>query len=527
MIISGGSRSQWRKFAAHLMKTEGGQQRVAIEEIRGLAADNLVDAFHELEALGQGTRATNFYYHANIDPRADEHMTEEQWENAVDMLEKNLGLEGHSRFVVEHEKHGRTHRHVVWSRVDTDHMRVVPDEWDYSIHQRTADELEKEFGHEKTPRRREPGQSKGPENWEYFRGKESRINPKEVQTELTALWHQADTPQAFAAALAEKDYILCEGDRGLCVVDQAGKEHSLYRRVGERKAVVDDRMEGIDRESLPTVAEARALARERTKEHGARKEREDAQPDPLPPSFSPSPAPALAPSPSPQPQPSAAPSPRRRKPSRFMELAEEALHSLKTVFTRKDAAAPEQAADIFKPEAGSFERIAEKLARGAGEAAPILETAAATAAIVEGEHAAHEALHEKKGPAATPEPSAFERMARERKQAIRETTSDDELISAGIDWLARKTGTPLSAALPPGRELTAFERMAEETKAALRENGGQPYTTDGVSFWQQSIALANAAAERLAGWVKGSWQELVERFTRGRDPAHDEPGLER
>ncbi|MGA2451728.1 MAG: relaxase/mobilization nuclease domain-containing protein [Polyangiaceae bacterium] len=285
MIISGGSRSQWRKFAAHLMKTEGGTQRVAVEEIRGLAADNLVDAFREIEALGQGTRATNFYYHANIDPRAHEHMTPEQWEKAIDLLEKNLGLEGHSRFVVEHEKNGRTHRHVVWSRVDTDRMRVVPDEWDYAIHQRTATALEKEFGHEKTRRRREPDQSKGPENWEYFRGHETKIPVKQVEAELSALWRQADTAPAFAAALDERGYILCEGNRGLCVVDQAGKEHSLYRRVGLRKAEVDARMEAIHREALPSVEEARKLARERAAQRG-----KDAPDAPLP-DFAPDPEP--------------------------------------------------------------------------------------------------------------------------------------------------------------------------------------------------------------------------------------------
>ena len=65
-----------------------------------------------------GTKCTNYFYQANINPREDEHLTPAQWREAVDTLEKNLGLTGQPRFVVEHEKEGRTHRHIVWSRID-------------------------------------------------------------------------------------------------------------------------------------------------------------------------------------------------------------------------------------------------------------------------------------------------------------------------------------------------------------------------------------------------------------------------
>ena len=147
MIISGGSRCNWRFFSKHLMKlTENDYVRVA--EIRGLASDNVLDAFREMDALASGTQCKNFFYHANINPREDEHLTADQWDQAVDELEKNLGLEGHSRFVVEHEKLGRTHRHVIWSRVDVDTMTVVSDSRNFARHEKTARELEKAFGHE-------------------------------------------------------------------------------------------------------------------------------------------------------------------------------------------------------------------------------------------------------------------------------------------------------------------------------------------------------------------------------------------
>ena len=66
-------------------------------------------------------------------------------------------------------------------------------------------------------------------------------------------------------------YILARGDRrDFCIVDPAGDEHSLGKRlVGARAADVRAYMAEVDRGSLPSVAEARELARARPEEGGA------------------------------------------------------------------------------------------------------------------------------------------------------------------------------------------------------------------------------------------------------------------
>ena len=61
MIISGNSAASWRNFAKHLMKTEDGRQMVTLKEIRGLAGDTVMEAFRELEMLGEGVRSRKFY----------------------------------------------------------------------------------------------------------------------------------------------------------------------------------------------------------------------------------------------------------------------------------------------------------------------------------------------------------------------------------------------------------------------------------------------------------------------------------
>lgn len=279
MIINGGSRSNFRFFAKHLTRADE-NERVMVTEIRGLAADNVLDALREMDAVASGTRCKNHFYHANINPREGEELSPEQWEQAVDTLERNLGLEGHSRFVVQHEKNGRIHQHVVWSRIDPDTMTAVSDSFTARLHEQTSRELEAAFNLEPVEsvliRDRETERERGPKSWENFRGHDSGIDPREVKAEVTALWRESDNGAAFAAALEAHGYILARGDRrDFVIVDRAGDEHSLTRRIdGAKAAEVRARMADIDREALPSVDEARARAQEAARDAQQRQERE-------------------------------------------------------------------------------------------------------------------------------------------------------------------------------------------------------------------------------------------------------------
>lgn len=288
MIINGGSRSNRKWFAKHL--TNGVMnERVTLCEVRDLTAATVAEAFQEMEAVASGTRCRNYFYHANLNPLEHEHLTGEQWTRAVDLLETNLGLEGHARFVVEHEKHGRVHRHVVWSRINVETMRAVRMDHDYQRHQATARQLEQEFQLVPVPSVLAPDREgerpeRRPEHWEVQRGKRSGIDPVVVKEEVTGLWQATDSGKAFAAALAEHGYVLARGDRrDFCLVDSAGHEHSLGRRLkAVNAASVRERMADIDRVSLPSVAAARALQRRKrvmveVTRQGRAPEREDGQ----------------------------------------------------------------------------------------------------------------------------------------------------------------------------------------------------------------------------------------------------------
>ena len=132
----------------HLTRTDT-NERAEVQEIRGVAAEDLAGALREMEAVAAGARTTKPFYHGSINTRADERLTDEQRMHAIDKLERRLGLTGQPRVVVVHEKEGREHCHIVWSRIDLDRMAAISDSNNYRKHEEVARELEREFGHER------------------------------------------------------------------------------------------------------------------------------------------------------------------------------------------------------------------------------------------------------------------------------------------------------------------------------------------------------------------------------------------
>lgn len=262
MIINGNSRSNAKFFTKHLLNAAQ-NERVEVKEIRGFVADNVPDAFKEIEIIGSATRAKNSFYHSNINPDEGETLTPEQWEQTIDTLEQKLGLEGQPRFVIAHEKNDREHVHVVWSRIDPDSMTAIPMENNYLVHTETARELERMFGHEPTPVPPHPERDRF-KDWETFRAQESGIDPKTMKAEITALYRASDSGAAFQSGLEHSGYTLCRGNKQgvLCIVDSTGDSHALLRRIdGLKAAELRAFMADLDPQALPNVAEAIQLVK--------------------------------------------------------------------------------------------------------------------------------------------------------------------------------------------------------------------------------------------------------------------------
>src|SRR5205807_1351272 len=131
-------------------------------------------------------------------------------------------------------------------------------------------EIEQEFGLQrvKGPYDREPGEprpKRAPERWEMLRGMRTGLDPRDIAAEVTELFHQSDSGKAFQAALEDHGYMLVRGDRrGFVILDSAGKEHSLARRIdGVNTKELNAFMRDLDLEALPSVEQGRALYQQR------------------------------------------------------------------------------------------------------------------------------------------------------------------------------------------------------------------------------------------------------------------------
>ena len=150
MIIKGGSRSGPKQLAAHLLRTDTNETVRILDDTYSVSGD-LTEALVDMQTLTMAVRGTKGLYHANIDPEAHYEMTDEQWFRAVDVLEKELGLDGQPRVVVMHEKKERQHLHVVWAHTDMEQLKLRSDSMNYPAHERASLALELEFGHEHVP----------------------------------------------------------------------------------------------------------------------------------------------------------------------------------------------------------------------------------------------------------------------------------------------------------------------------------------------------------------------------------------
>ena len=272
MIIKGKSRAAAGQLAAYLL-TQGKNESVKFLGADNVLSNDLRGALQEMQAIAALTNCDKFLYHASINPKEGEHLTPEQWAQSVDLLEKNLGLEGHQRAAVEHIKEGRAHYHVVWSRVDVDTLTAARMSHNYRAHELTSRELEREFGLDRVQgahvEKDGPRPERQPKQWEVDRGRRSGIDPRNVKAEVSELWAGAKNGADFATALEARGYILAQGDkRDFVIIDRNGDPHGVTRRTGATAAEVRAKLADIDKADLPTVGQAKEIQHER-------RERED------------------------------------------------------------------------------------------------------------------------------------------------------------------------------------------------------------------------------------------------------------
>lgn len=263
MILKGSQRAGGKQLATHLLKVED-NEHVHIHELRGFLSDDLHSAFHEAYAVSRGTRAKQFLFSLSLNPPPNEKASVGTFEAAIEIIEQKLGLDGQPRAIVFHEKEGRRHAHVVWSRIDTEKMKAINLPFYKTKLRDVSRELYYEHGW-KMPQGLLDGNNRDPLNYslrEWQQAKRQGEDPKALQRMFQKCWAASDNRPSFEHALQRYGLYLAKGDRrGYVAIDYRGEVYSLSRWLKVKTKALQERLGPA--EILPGTHETKARIAER------------------------------------------------------------------------------------------------------------------------------------------------------------------------------------------------------------------------------------------------------------------------
>lgn len=263
MILVGSQRGGASQLASHLMNDRD-NDHVTVEELRGFLADDLHGALSEAHAIAKGTRCKQFLFSLSFNPPKNADISIDGLREAADRAEDLLGLAEQPRAIVIHEKNGRRHAHVVWSRIDADEMKAINLPHFKSRLGGLSKDLYLEHGWELPEGHRANGW-KSPLNFtlaEWQQAKRLDLDPREIKQIFQSCWQQSDGLNGLRHALEEHGYFLAKGDRrGVVALDIHGEVYSVARWTGVKTKELQARLRG--HEALPAVADVSKNIRSR------------------------------------------------------------------------------------------------------------------------------------------------------------------------------------------------------------------------------------------------------------------------
>ena len=258
MILKAKERGDAPQLAHYLLSMRD-NDHVALHEVSGFASDDLLEAFHEADAIARGTRCKNHLFSISLNPPEGAKVSVDDFEKAADQVAKKLGLEGQPRAIVFHEKDGRRHAHVVWSRIDIERMRAINMPHYKSKLREISRELFLEHDWD-LPRGLQDKRLRDPLTFtreEWQQSKRVGVDPREIKSALQQCWQASDNRASFEQALKERGFWLATGDRrGVVALDYRGEVYSLSRYVGVKSKELEARIG--DREKLSSVTQVRS-----------------------------------------------------------------------------------------------------------------------------------------------------------------------------------------------------------------------------------------------------------------------------
>lgn len=276
MIPFASQRGLGQDLATHLMNSHD-NERMELLDVRGSVAKDLHGAFAEWELQAHAlTKCRNYLYSLSINPDPEQGpLTPEQYEDYITRVEDKLGLDGQPRAVVLHEKEGREHIHVVWSRIDTEAGKAIQMPFDREklmmvTRQFAQDhDLKLPDGYSRDRQENRSLEHDQLSLYEKVQQEKSGVTKEERAQHVTEAWASSDNAKAFVQALEERGYILATGKRPYVLVDIYGEMNALPKLIKDKTVRTKEMRaflkEDFPPEALPSVDEARKLAEQHRK----------------------------------------------------------------------------------------------------------------------------------------------------------------------------------------------------------------------------------------------------------------------
>lgn len=255
MILHGNQRGGAKGLALHLLSDEN--EHIEIHHIKGFVSGDLMGALQESYALSRGTKCRQHLFSLSMNPPPDAKVSTSVFEEALSKVEKELNLKGKPRVMVFHEKKGRRHAHVVWSRIDGQSMKAVPLPFSKCKLMDISREIYIRQGWTMPQGMMEPG---APSQTNYTlaqwqQAKRAGKDPKKLKAMFQQVWASSPDQNSFASALEQNGYVLAKGDRrSFVAVDFRGEVFAIAKWTGAKTKLVREKLHAP--ETLPSVEEA-------------------------------------------------------------------------------------------------------------------------------------------------------------------------------------------------------------------------------------------------------------------------------
>ncbi|MDF1721966.1 MAG: relaxase/mobilization nuclease domain-containing protein [Minwuia sp.] len=208
--------------------------------------------------MQQERAAPSQFFSISLNPPKSENVSIETFEETVDRIENEMGLAGHPRILIFHEKEARRHAHAVWSRIDAETMTAK----NLPFFKNRLRDISRDLYLENDwtlPRGLMNTEARDPRNFdlaEYQQAKRMGKTGRDLKAEMQECWAVSDSRTAFEQALSERGMILARGDRrGHVAVTHDGEVLSVARYAA--KKAKDIRAKLGEPENLPSVEAAK------------------------------------------------------------------------------------------------------------------------------------------------------------------------------------------------------------------------------------------------------------------------------